>query len=393
MNIKYISSLVFLCVSYFVYGQNSMEQVLADVEANNLMLKSVKHQKNALQTLNNTGLNPDNPEVRMAYLWGDPDQVGNRTDFSISQSLDFPTSYHYRNQKANALNKGLDFRYQQAYNVVMCEAKLVCHQLIYLNLQKQEQVKRLDFAQQIAEAYRYKFTEGSVNILELNKADLNLLNAKTSLSKINTELNVALQKLQVLNGGEVVSFDGVFFDEVFLPDDFELWYATQASSIPLLSEMTSDLEASRFNEKLAKSLTLPKLSVGYMTETVVGQQYSGVTAGITIPLWENKNTVKQIKRSSLVSETELRNKSLETYHELKAIYQNAVQLQGVVLEYKQAMAVLSNVSMLSLALEVGEISILEYIVELGFYYDTIDKMYLAERELHDTVARMKAFVW
>ena len=99
----------------------------------------------------------------------------------------------------------------------------------------------------------------------------------------------------------------MFFDEVFLPDDFELWYATQASSIPLLSEMTSDLEASRFNEKLAKSLTLPKLSVGYMTETVVGQQYSGVTAGITIPLWENKNTVKQIKRSSLVSETELRN--------------------------------------------------------------------------------------
>ena len=136
-----------------------MEQVLADVEANNLMLKSVKHQKNALQTLNNTGLNPDNPEVRMAYLWGDPDQVGNRTDFSISQSLDFPTSYHYRNQKANALNKGLDFRYQQAYNVVMCEAKLVCHQLIYLNLQKQEQVKRLDFAQHRITSYNVCYTK------------------------------------------------------------------------------------------------------------------------------------------------------------------------------------------------------------------------------------------
>ena len=41
--------------------------------------------------------------------------------------------------------------------------------------------------------------------------------------------------------------------------------------------------------KLSKSESLPKISAGYMSESVLSESFRGVTMGISLPLWENRN--------------------------------------------------------------------------------------------------------
>jgi len=43
---------------------------------------------------------------------------------------------------------------------------------------------------------------------------------------------------------------------------------------------------------LSKNMWLPKLEAGYHYHGILGQTYNGVHTGHSIPLWENKNTVK-----------------------------------------------------------------------------------------------------
>ena len=42
-------------------------------------------------------------------------------------------------------------------------------------------------------------------------------------------------------------------------------------------------------------MTLPKFSAGYSLERTLGQKYQGISVGISIPLWENKNHQPQVQ--------------------------------------------------------------------------------------------------
>ena len=72
-------------------SQNTIDNVLTEVEKNNTTLSSIRKNIDADKIGNKTGLLPKNPEAEFNYLWGNPSDIGNRTDFSIKQSFDFPT--------------------------------------------------------------------------------------------------------------------------------------------------------------------------------------------------------------------------------------------------------------------------------------------------------------
>lgn len=372
-------------------AQSTLEEVLQQVQQNNKTLQALRQSTEATKLENKTGLNPSNPEAEIGYLWGSPGAIGNRTDFSVSQSFDFPTAYHYRNKRAGSLNEQVENEYREQFNLVMLQARLISHELIYLNGLQVHFSERLAHAQKLADAYHRKFETGDVNILERNKADLNLLTAKNKLAGIEADQEAVIEQLQALNGGEPIQLITSLWSSADLPADFDSWFNTQVSGMPQLQSMEQSLAASRYQEQLNKALSLPKMSAGYTSERVVGESFSGVSVGLTIPLWENKNTVKQAKMQSLAVENQMADTRLQLYHGLKALYEKAQQLQQSTSEYHQAMETLNNSDLLLTALESGEISVLEYLMELSLYYDTIEMALETERDLQETVARLEAF--
>jgi len=388
---RYLMIIGFALISVLTKSQKSMPDLLQAIELNNKTLKAIRAQTDAFKLGNETGLNPANPEIEYIYQWGNTDQLGHKQEFHIRQSFDFPTAYRYRKRMTESLNEKAERDYLRAYNIVMLEAQKMAYQVIYQSALLTEYQTRLDHAEQIAKAYHLKFEEGDANIMERNKADINLLNVRNALAKIKADQQNATEQLISINGGAALNIEIADWPLVQLPLDYDEWFNANADIMPELQSLQQGMEANRYNEKLNKAMALPKLTGGYSAEKGAVDQFKGVNLGLTIPLWESKNTVKQVKLNAIAFEHQIADTRLQLYHGLKALYTKAVNMKAVSDDYNESLSVLSNTALLRIALESGEISILEYMMELSIYYEAIENGLNAELDYRLSVAQMKAF--
>lgn len=127
-----------------------------------------------------------------------------------------------------------------------------------------------------------------------------------------------------------------------------------------------------------------------MSEKVVGQLYQGFTVGISIPLWENKNRVKQAKVAVSAAESREADRKQQFYSQLQSLYNRANGLKVIAEKYRQSLANVNNTDLLKKALDTGEISLLDYIVEIGLYYTTVNQALEAERDYQKAIAELSA---
>ncbi len=367
----------------------TISEILKQIEQNNTVLAALRQSGEAEKISNKTGIYLANPEVEYHYLWGNNSNVGNRTDFSATQSFDFPTAYHYKQKVSDGKNMQVDIQYQIECKKVLLEAKLLCIELIYQNTYSAELEKRLQHARQIANAYQSKYNKGETNILDLNKAKLNLLNAEKEINTILTEKDLLKAELIRLNGGNVIDFTLMSYENEILPSDFEKWYSSVKDNNLSIKYLQKGSEISKKTEKLQRSMNLPKFFAGYMSEKLVDEHFQGVTVGVSIPLWENKNTVKQIKAQTLAYQAAENDASFRFYNESKAMYQKAVKLRQIASDYSKSMESVNSSDLLKKALDAGELSLINYIQELGIYYDAINNLLQTERDYQLIVAEMK----
>ena len=180
------------------------------------------------------------------------------------------------------------------------------------------------------------------------------------------------------------------FGENSLVSDFEEWYLSAEQKNPLLQYVKQQIEVSRKEVKLNKAMRFPKFSAGYSLEKTLGQKYQGANIGISIPLWENKNRVKQAKAGVIAAQTREQESKQQFYNRLQNLYMRANGLQQTAAGYRKSLQSLNNTDLLMKALDVGEINLLNYIVEIGLYYDTVNQTLAAERDFEKALADLSA---
>jgi len=371
-------------------AQSGYDAVLQQIETNSATLSALRKQTEVQQLGNRTGIYLANPEVEFNYLWGNPAAIGNRTDINIKQSFDFPTAYAYRGKIAGLQNENAELLYKAERLNLLLAAKRICIDLIYHNALAEEYAARLQNALRMAEAYQYKLNAGETNVLENNKAQLNLAALKTESARIETERAALLAELKTLNGGRKIDFSDNVYPPHTLPADFETWYAQAEAQTPMLQYVSGQIEIERQQVKLNRALGLPKFSAGYMSEKVVGEHFQGITAGISLPLWENKNRVKQTKAAVEASQSALEDAKNQFCNRLQTLYQKAVALQQNALTAMQSLTAYGNEPLLKKALDAGEISLLNYLLEIEFYYDAMNRALEIECDFELTVAELQA---
>lgn len=379
--------LTLLVISILAFGgallaSDDIDKVLSEVEKNNTTLAAYRRSLDAEKIGNKTDLWLQNPEVEFNYLWGSPSAIGDRKDFSITQTFDFPTAYRYRNQLSDLKNEQAELEYLKQRQAVLKETRAVCYDLISVNALLAERTIRLEHAQSIGQSFSIRFEKGDVNILEYNNAQLNLLNVRREIESLETERTALLSELSRLNGGKAVDFSQTSYPILEIPVDFDQWYALAEQKNPTFSWLKKEVEVSLKQADLNKAISLPKLQTGYMSESVVGEQFKGVTLGISVPLWENKNKVKYARANALAMESVASDHKLQFYHHLKSIHAKVVALQNNVNEYRSALGNVDNSMFAKKALDLGEISILDYMIQLSLYYESIDSLLEMEKELN-----------
>ncbi len=303
MRIKKITICILaILISSIVYSQSNIDIVLDTIEQNNTTLKSLGAKFDAQKLQNSTLKNLSELEIGFNYLWGNPNEIGNRTDFSVAQTFDFATLIGMKGNMVVEQNLLLEWQFKAERMNVLLEAKQYLIELIYYNALQQEMLLGLQHAQIIKNSVKQQFEKGDANVLDFNKAKLNLSLVEGDIASINVERIAILEQLKRLNGGNPISVEDSNFIQPTIPLNFDDWFLKAEQRNPILASIKQTVEISKKQLSINKAQNLPELSVGYISEKVVGQRYQGITTGVSIPLWANKNKVKQAKAEVLAAE-------------------------------------------------------------------------------------------
>ena len=219
------------------------------------------------------------------------------------------------------------------------------------------------------------------------------MNVTKEMENNEIERNALLSELTTLNGGNAINFTDSLFSLQTIPADFEQWFSQTEANNPLLQWVKQEIAISEKQVKLNTAMSLPKFYGGFMSENVVGQQFQGITLGITIPLWENKNTVKYAKAKTIAMQSVEADAKLQFYNSMKATHSKVISLQTNVTDYRSKLAMYSNSELLEKAFNKGEISLTEYMYELSLYYESMYKLLEMEMNYNISFVELNRYLY
>ena len=370
-------------------AQNSIDQVLKSIETNNKSLQANTKMTDAQKLEAQTGKFLANPSVEWEQMWGNRNNPGSEYTLTVKQSLDFPTTYSNKNKLANLKANTIGFQSAAYRQQLLLNAKQTCIEIIYLRKQKSLLDERLANAETMFALYKKRFESGDANQLELNKIQLELLNAQNQSRLNKAALTAAEEQLRNFNGGNPITFDATDYPTGEELINFDQLQAAFMEADPNLKSLTGDQEIANREVKLSRSLTLPKFDVGYKRNAAKDHVASnGFMVGVSIPLFENKNTVKKAKAQAEFATASLEDNRLNLKTNLQQLYQQAEALQISRADYAKVLEQQRNIELLNMALNAGQLSVIDYFTELTTIYDSHQSYLDVEKEYHSILAQL-----
>jgi outer membrane protein, heavy metal efflux system len=382
---------VIVTTSTKALAQNSVDSIVKQVERNNKSIQSNKKYWEAKQAEYKTGLTPYDPQVEYDYLFGSPVGAGNQKDFAVTQRLDFPTVYKKKKELSGRQIAQSNLQQQVFRQDILLEAKLLALHLIYVNKSGAELNRRLLNTQKLVTDLKKKFDKGDVIILDVNKARLQLLNIQNDVKLNENEKQILLTKISALNGGNTITINDTIYP--FTPNmpDFEVLDSIIETNDPIIKVYEQEKLILQQQIAVQKAMNLPKIETGYHSQGILGQNYRGIHAGITIPLWENKNKINVVKANLDYANSNTQTHRLNHRLENKQDY-NLIDVRlKMVDEYKELLLTLNNSTLLNKALALGQITVIQYFYDESFYFTAYDKFLKAEWEYQQAIARLYKF--
>lgn len=176
-----------------------------------------------------------------------------------------------------------------------------------------------------------------------------------------------------------------------LPLDFDGWVAEAEAANPDFGYLRQEVEVAKRGVGVSKAMGLPKLSVGYAGEFTPDEGYQGVKIGVSIPLWENRNRVKHARAEVAAAEQTIDDARLRYINRQTFLFEQAKELKGSVARYEEVFFRNSNDELLFKAFKGGELSLLDYLLELEYYFSSYEKLMKTRRDLRMAMAELYAY--
>ena len=367
-------------------GQD-IKGVLQAIDKNNPYLVAERNYSIAKNLEYKTGLTPANPSISYGYFPGNKSAPGIKKTLDIKQSFDFPTVYMHKKRKAGNQIDQMAFLQGSIRQDFLLEAKNTLIEFIYLTKMNRELFFRKSMAEKLFADFKKKMEEGTGTVVELNKARMELLKANNAL-KINATSKIrVIEKITRMNGGISVDLDQLVYPvkEIIRLDSLITFSLNKTGRIKALGSAKA---AAQNEVKIRKAQSLPGFELGYGSEEVASEAFRGARVGMTIPLWEDKNKVKMAEAK--VDYTSSLEESIiaEFTSEIRQDYVLAETLKANLEEYKIALDNLNGFEILKKSLDSGQISGIEYFLEVAYYYQMVDQYLDIELDYQLVLARL-----
>jgi len=129
--------------------------------------------------------------------------------------------------------------------------------------------------------------------------------------------------------------------------------------------------------------------LGYRMNTATGgERFNGFLVGISIPLFSNRNNVKQAKAQALYTDLQLESTTTTVESELHQLYNQSVALKTSMDEYNTVLKSQNSLALLNKAIQTGQISMIEYFVDVTTFYQSMQNYMQLQNEYQKVMAQL-----
>lgn len=365
---KRILSMLAAAIACTAAGAQTIDDILGQVGENNLTLKALQQQFDAGADANLAEARLEGPEVEFGYLFGEDGR--RRHDFGVSQSFDFGALTGARKRLALGQNELLALEYRASRRDILTQARKLVYRIINCNALIAEYTHRADNARAVEQAYRSGYEKGEFSVIDYRKAAVGLAEAEGTLRLCEVERDGLLAELKNLNGGEEIEITACEQETVLLPGSFGQWLEQASGKSSALEYVRTSTSNSEKQLKLSRSEAFPSLSVGYKSEVVPGEGFRGVSVGVSIPLWSAGKKISSAKKQLEAARLAEQDALVQFRTNAENLYEKAASLAESAAGYALLTDSDEGLRDLQKALDSGQMSLLDYMNEISYFYSS-----------------------
>ncbi len=269
---------------------------------NNLEIKSSGMSVNAMKALKSSSL--DIGKTNFDVQYGQFNSILKDNSLAVTQTFSFPTVYYWQNRLANEKIKGSEWQLKGSMLEIATQVKQVYYHLLYLQSKKDLLSYQDSLFTGFLRAAELRSKAGETNRLEMITARSQSLEVKNQMNHVESDIKISSGRLQTL----LNTNDLLYPSEVFLKKE-EITVSSDSNIIsqnPTLGYLRQQADIAYAEKKLEGNRFLPDLNIGYFSQTIQGTQevngspvtfgkgdrFTGLQAGIALPLWFLPYTAK-----------------------------------------------------------------------------------------------------
>lgn len=335
-----------------------------------------------------SGLTPPDPFISGSFMPGRDQTTGNKRTWAISQSFSFPVKYLFQNK----LNKNTFALAEQEYFYgrlqIMLDAEVTLLELIYNKKLLAKAEERRRGYDELSKAWRTMLDNGAATIMDYNSIIVELAEVKYQTSMLQSTINMLEERINYLAGSQTVNI-GIITEYPAFPElNLEQVIEEKRISHPAYIIPEAEYQLSVSNIKLNKASSLPELQIGYGAELIPGENFAGLSGGMSIPLWSNNNNIKVARAESEYYESLFEAKVAALDSEVKNKFTNMLALKNNFEELDNLSNSGESKTFLDKALQSGEISLTTYFSYLRNIYEAEDRLLKVEFDFYRSVATL-----
>lgn len=372
------------------FAQNVIDNILADIEKNNPTLTAMARQAEADKLENHSDIYLANPEIEFAYYWGTPSGIGPRRNLDVKQSFDLATISGARKKEAMAKDNVTDAEFRAGRMEILLYAEKLCIEIAYCNAMNVLISNKVARCKAMADAYAEMLENGRTDRLAYNKAFMNYSAAQAEARRNEAMRRDMIAELTTLNGGNHVPENISLEDRKLFAEDFDVWFAEAAERNPSLQIVRNEVAAAEKGIAMRRMEGLPEITVGYTSEVVPEEGFRGISLGLAIPLWSNKNKIRQARAAHEAATLRELDFNMRFRDEMKRRHDLAIELSASADELRAALNTFGDASLADEALAAGKLSLEAWTFEAEELYAATQTVLEAERDARIAVAELCA---
>lgn len=384
MRKQYMIGVVGLFLAGSLQAQN-IADVLQSIERNNKELQAQLQLTEAAKMEVQTQNSLSDPTIDYSPFFAKGVDGVASSELVVSQEFDFPTLYAARRQSGKLQQEVLDRQQQAVRRTILLDAKNLCLDLIRLNQEKALLDARKKNADELLTLFEKRLQEGDAGILEVNKIKMERMNVQTEVTQNNAAHRTALQSLLAMNGNLPLEFTADTYPQIEKISDYNALYDEIMLTDADLLASDAAARAAAKEVSVNKQNWLPKLSVGYRRNTSLDEKSNGFLIGGSIPLFSNRKKVKIARAQEVGARLQLDNARLQAEATVQSRYNEVLQLQEAMKAYDVPL-MHETLDMLKQAVMAGQLSIIEYYVEVDGVYRNLQVYIQIENQYQKLMA-------